>query len=176
MASNTIWGMFTDLSTGLLQGGNLAESTKTVGDLRDYWGNPEAADAIASIPLYVTQTFFPHPDGTEGAVLWGNTVLYPGDVDGERFMTRGHWHVKRTHGELVITVSGEGLLLLMDGDGNQEEQPMFPGSTHHIDGKYAHRTVNTGEVPLVFLCAWPADCGHEYEAILTGGFTRRIKK
>lgn len=166
--------MFTDLATGLLKGEGLVEVTKTVGDLRDYWGSPEAADAIADQPLYKTQTFFPHPDGTEGAVLWGNTILYPGDVAGERFMTRGHWHVKPSHGELIITVSGQGLLLLMDAEGNQTDVPLAPGSTHHIDGIYAHRTVNTGDEPLVFLCAWPADCGHVYDSILTKGFTRRI--
>jgi glucose-6-phosphate isomerase len=166
--------LLTQLATGLLEGKDVVEVRKTVGDLIGYWGDDEAAKARADELLYVTQTWFPHPDGTEGAVLWGNTVLYPGRVGEERFMTRGHWHKKQTHGELVVTVSGQGLLLLMDADRNQIEVEMTPGSTHHIDGIYAHRTVNTGDEPLVFLCAWPADCGHEYDAILKDGFARRI--
>lgn len=152
----------------------MVEARRSVGDLAGFWGDEEAARAKAGELLYVTQTWFPHPDGTEGAVLWGNTTLYPGKVGDEFFMTRGHWHLKRTHGELVVTVAGTGLLLLMDDDRVQREVEMTPGATLHIDGRYAHRTVNTGAEPLVFLCAWPADCGHDYEAIRRDGFARRI--
>ncbi len=174
MARQAEWAVLTNLVTGMLEGKEVVEVRKTVGDLAGYWGDAEAAARQKDELLYVTQTWFPHPDGTEGAVLWGNTVLYPGVVGDELYMTRGHWHVKQTHGELVLTVSGKGLLLLMDDARNQIEVDLRPGSTHHIDGRYAHRTVNTGDEPLVFLCAWPADCGHVYDAILRDGFARRI--
>jgi glucose-6-phosphate isomerase len=53
-------------------------------------------------------------------------------------------------------------------------EPMTPGSTHYIDGSLAHRTINDGSEPLVFLCAWPADCGHDYEEIRERGFGERF--
>jgi glucose-6-phosphate isomerase len=166
--------IFTDLASGLLRGENVVESRRTVGDLAGYWGDESAAAAKAGELLYVTQTWFPIEDGTEGAVLWGNTTLYPGRVGDEHFMTRGHWHVKRDRGELVVTVSGRGALVLMDEDRKAWTEELTPGSTHWIDGRLAHRTVNIGDEPLVFLCAWPADCGHEYDAILRDGFSLRI--
>lgn len=166
--------IFTDLGSGHLRGGNIAESRRTVGDLAGYWADESAAQAKAGEMLYVTQTWLPIEDGTEGAVLWGNTTLYPGKVGDEHFMTRGHWHVKRDRGELVITVSGNGALVLMDEDRKAWTEVLTPGSTHWIDGHWAHRTVNTGTEPLVFLCAWPADCGHEYDAILREGFSLRM--
>ncbi|AIE85875.1 glucose-6-phosphate isomerase family protein [Fimbriimonas ginsengisoli] len=166
--------IFTDLASGLLRGEQVAETRRTVGDLAGYWADETAAQACADELLYTTQTWFPIEDGTEGAVLWGNTTLMPGRVGEERFMTRGHWHVKRDRGELVVTVSGKGLLVLMDEDRNATSEELTPGSTHWIDGRYAHRTVNTGDEPLVFLCAWPADCGHEYDAILSDGFSMKV--
>jgi len=166
--------VFTDLHSGEIRGDAVVDIRRTVGDLIGYWADDQAAKAIADELLYTTQTWTPVPDGTEGAVLWGNTTLFPGKVGEERFMTRGHWHVKRDRGEIVITVSGRGMLILMDDDRNSWTEELTPGSTHWIDGSLAHRTVNTGDEPLVFLCAWPADCGHDYEAIRKDGFSLRI--
>ncbi len=162
-----------DLATGVLHG-DAVRTVRTVGDLRDYWQDPTAADLVSTQPLYETETFFAKPDGTEGAILWGSTRLSPGDVGGEYFMTRGHWHLKPTHGELIIVVSGTGLVVLMDQDRGTTTIELGPGTTYHIDGTLAHRTVNTGSEPLIFWCAWAADCGHEYESILRDGFSRRF--
>ena len=163
----------TDFATGSLHG-EAVRSVRTVGDLRNYWQDPSAADLIALQPLYETETYFGKPEGTEGAILWGSTRLFPGDVGGEYFMTRGHWHLKPTHGELILVVSGTGLVVLMDHDRMTTTVELSPGVTYHIDGTLAHRTVNTGDVPLVFWCAWAADCGHNYESILQDGFSRRF--
>ncbi|HSI72739.1 MAG TPA: glucose-6-phosphate isomerase family protein [Fimbriimonas sp.] len=169
----TVPPSLTDLSTGMLRG-EAVEVRRTVGDLLGYWHDDVAAKMRAGELLYVTQTWFPVPDGTEGAVLWGNTVLFPGDVGSEYFMTRGHFHLKRDRCELCITVSGKGALVLMDEARNVEVQDMSAGTTHYVHGHLAHRTVNTGDEPLVFLCAWPADCGHDYEVIKESGFARRL--
>jgi glucose-6-phosphate isomerase, archaeal len=164
---------YTDLRTGLLSGQAVNEAVKTVGDLKAYWLEPNQIRDPEEI-LYRTQTFSCAPDGTEGAVLWGNTTLMPGRVGDEYFMTRGHRHLKTTHGELCVTVSGQGALLLMDEHRNTREEEMTPGSTHWIDGNFAHRTINTGDEPLLFLCAWPADCGHDYDEIERLGFSARM--
>ncbi len=49
-----------------------------------------------------------------------------------------------------------------------------PGSTHYVPGHTAHRTANTGGEPLVFLCAWAADCGHDYDEVRERGFSRLL--
>jgi len=174
MSSNPCGSIVTNLQSGLLQGPNVVEVRRTVGDLSGYWLDPEAARQLADEVLYVTQTWLPIPEGTEGAVLWGNTTLMPGTVGDEYFMTRGHWHLKRDRGELCVTTAGTGLLVLMDELGVTRFEEMSPGSTHYVPGHTAHRTVNNGAEPLVFLCAWPADCGHEYESILRDGFSQRV--
>ncbi len=166
----------TNLITGTLLGPNVVEVRRTVGDLAGYWQDESAAQEMRDELLYVTQSWFPAPEGEEGAILWGNTVLMPGFVGEEYFMTRGHWHEKRSRGELCVTTSGEGLLVLMDEDRVTRFEKMTPGSTHYVPGHTAHRTVNIGDEPLEFLCAWPADCGHDYQGILQDGFSQRVLK
>ena len=165
--------VLTDWQTGSLTG-EVTRSSRTVGDLMHYWEDQEAAFHASSHPLYETETYFSKPDGTEGAILWGSTRLFPGNVGGEYFMTRGHWHTKPTHGELIVVVSGRGILVLMDHNRHTTTVDLSPGVTYHIDGTLAHRTVIIGTEPLVFWCAWAADCGHNYDSILKDGFSERF--
>jgi glucose-6-phosphate isomerase, archaeal len=162
----------TDFSSGNLDGSSILRSQKSVGDLEKYWLNydPEKSEH----QVYETQSWFCRPDGTEGAVLWASTTLFPGTVNGEFFMTRGHFHTKPTHGELIVVASGHGILALCDHEGNTENISLKPGTTYYIDGSQAHRTINTGEQPLIFWCSWPADCGHDY--ITAAGFTRHTNR
>jgi len=166
----------TNLKDGTLLGPEVIEVKRIVGDLSGYWLDSDAAKKQANDLLYITQSWFPVPEETEGAILWGNTTLMPGTVGDEYFMTRGHWHKKRDRGELCVTVSGSGLLVLMNESRETRFEPMSPGSTHYVPGYTAHRTVNTGDEPMVFLCAWPADCGHDYQAIREEGFSRRVRR
>lgn len=98
-------------------------------------------------------------------LLYATTVLQPGRFEGRPFMTRGHYHVKPERSEIVLTLAGEGELLLMNRRGETRAERMKAGTVHDIDGAWAHRVVNTGDVPLAFFFAWMSDCGHEYGEI-----------
>lgn len=95
-------------------------------------------------------------------LLHATTVLYPGETEGRPFMTRGHFHVRPERGEIVLTLAGEGRLLLVSREGETRVEEMRPGAVSDIDGRWAHRVVNVAEVPLVFFVTWMSDCGHEY--------------
>jgi glucose-6-phosphate isomerase, archaeal len=151
----------TDFFSGQISG-DAVRTTRTVADLALHWTNREQYEIQKGKILYETESWFPHPDGTEGAVLWASTKIFPGKVGDQHFMTRGHWHLKPTHGELIIVASGTGELVLKSRDGTITKVALAPGVTFHINGDLAHRTINTGTDPLIFWCAWPADCGHDY--------------
>ena len=177
--------IFTDWETGNLipqdDTTSIVHGSKTVSDLGPYWHSYQAdavntPNALANQVVYQTQSWFCRPDGTTGAVLWASTTLFPGDVNGEFFMTRGHFHTQPTHGELIIVAKGKGLLLLADRSGNQSSVDLAPGVTYYIDGSLAHRTINTGTEPLIFWCSWPADCGHDYESIESGTVFQPVLK
>src|SRR5690242_196217 len=119
-----------DWSSGLLQaGGEILESTKTLGQLEGIFASPEALRKMdPTTVVYRVQAWCPVPEGTVGAQFWGNTVIEPGEVDGEYFMTHGHFHLKRDRTEYYGAVKGQGALILMDETRKTWMEPMSAGS------------------------------------------------
>jgi glucose-6-phosphate isomerase, archaeal len=165
-----------NLSTGDLSGENVMQTVRTLGDMKGLYAD-EAARAGMPQDTVLYRTFWAEgePEGTEGALLYGTTVLEPGLVGDEFFMTRGHFHALRNRAEFCLTISGEGALILMDEQRRTRMERMTPGSLHVAPGHTAHRVANTGSGPLTFLVVWPADCGHDYEEIEKNGFSRRLR-
>jgi glucose-6-phosphate isomerase len=91
-------------------------------------------------------------------------------------MTKGHFHAIENRAEYYWGIEGEGILLLMDKQGETKAEYMFPGSLHYIPGATAHRVVNTGNLILRFGACWPSDAGYNYDAIMKEGFSKRVKQ
>ena len=165
-----------DWATGLLlPDAQLRESLKTLGQLQGIFANEEARSAMdPTTVVYRVQAWCPVPDGTEGAQFWGTTMVEPGQVGSEYFMTHGHFHLKRDRTEYYGTVEGEGALILMDESRETRMETMSAGSLHFIPPHTAHRVANTGKVPLRFVACWPSDAGHDYESIRKHGFGARL--
>jgi glucose-6-phosphate isomerase len=107
-------------------------------------------------------------------IPFGTTVLLPGKVGDEYFMTKGHFHEVRSRAEIYIGFSGEGLLLMATEDGRHAVEPIRPGVVNYVPGGWAHRSVNTGPEPLVFFAAYVGDAGHDYQTIDANGFPVRV--
>jgi glucose-6-phosphate isomerase, archaeal len=101
------------------------------------------------------------------------TILQPGRVGDEYYMTKGHYHARRETGEVYLGLQGYGLLLLQ-AEGQFKTQEMLPGTVLYIPPYWAHRTVNVGDTPLAFLSVYPADAGHDYGTIERDGFPQRV--
>jgi glucose-6-phosphate isomerase len=170
--------MRVDWKDGLLQNGTeIRESVKTLGQLEEIFADSKTLHAMdPATVVYRVQAWCPVPEGTEGGLFWGSTVVEPGEVAGEYFMTHGHFHLKRDRTEYYATVTGEGALILMDESRKTWMQPMSPGSLHFIPPRIGHRVANTGSTPLHFAACWPSDAGHDYGVILKHGFGARLLK
>jgi glucose-6-phosphate isomerase, archaeal len=168
--------MHVDWASGLLAtAGDVRESVKLLGQLDGVFANSAALRAMdPSTVVYRVQAWCPVPDGTEGGLFWGSTMVEPGDVDGEYFMTHGHFHARRDRTEYYGTVEGEGALILMDENRKTRMETMSPGSLHFIPPHTGHRVANTGRAPLRFVACWPADAGHDYDSIRKHGFSARL--
>ncbi|HEY4052347.1 MAG TPA: glucose-6-phosphate isomerase family protein [Terriglobales bacterium] len=165
-----------DWSKGLLlPDAQVRESIKTLGQLKGIFASEQAWQKMdPNTVVYRVQAWCPVPEGTEGAQFWGSTVVEPGRVDSEYFMTHGHFHLKRDRTEYYGTVEGEGALILMDENRETRMEPMSAGSLHFIPPHTAHRVANTGNVPLRFVACWPSDAGHDYESVRKHGFGSRL--
>jgi glucose-6-phosphate isomerase len=159
----------------LLPDVEVRESVKILGQLQGIFANEEARRAMdPNTVVYRVQAWCPVPDGTEGAQFWGSTVVEPGRVASEYFMTHGHFHQKRNRTEYYGTTQGEGALILMDENRETRMEPMSAGSLHFIPPNTAHRVANIGVVPLRFVACWPSDAGHDYGSIRDQGFGARL--
>ena len=167
-----------DLRDGSLgEDDRIERATKTIGELEHVFEDEAARQLIDGVkPVYAVEYWKPVSEGTEGGLYWGNSTVFPGLVGEEYFMTRGHFHRRRDRSEYYTTVSGTGLLVLMDEERRAAVQEMAPGTTHYIPGHTAHRVVNTGDVPLRFLACWPSDAGYDYATIEEHGFSVRVMR
>jgi glucose-6-phosphate isomerase len=159
----------------LLPNADVRESVKTLGQLESIFLNEKDRRAMdPATVVYRVQAWCPVPEGTEGAQFWGSTVIEPGQVDTEYFMTHGHFHSKRDRTEYYATIEGEGALILMDESRKTWMEPMFPGSLHFVPPSVAHRVANSGKVPLRVVACWPSDAGHDYDVVRRFGFGARL--
>ena len=109
-----------------------------------------------------------------GQLICCTTVLHPGTVGEEYFMTKGHYHAVRETGEVYLGLSGNGYLLLMTEDGASSESAVTSGTVAYVPPGWAHRTANTGDEPFVFFAVYPGQAGHDYGTIEHSGFARRV--
>jgi glucose-6-phosphate isomerase len=107
---------------------------------------------------------------TNANLLSSTTVLEPGRVGREYFMTKGHFHERRDRAEIYLGLAGEGLLVMATEDGRHVVEPMRRGNANYVPGWWAHRSVNVGDEPLVFFAAYVGDAGHDYGTIEEQGF------
>lgn len=109
-----------------------------------------------------------------GDVAAGTSITYPGKVGDEYFMTKGHFHTILETAEVYYTLSGEGYMLIENPEGDWEAFPLSQGKMVYVPQRYAHRSINTGNVPLVTFFAFRGDAGHDYGTIEEKGYRKLI--
>jgi len=166
-----------DYDNGQICGNAVHNYTKYLKDLSHIFEDEVAfSNSDGNKVIYLVQAIFPVQEGIEGGLFYGRTIIYPGKVGNEYYMTKGHFHKKADRGEFYWGIEGEGLLLLMDENRNCSAEKIYPGSLHYISEHIAHRTINTGDSILSFGACWPSDAGHNYQEIMDNGFSARLKE
>ena len=160
-----------DITNGILSGKEVINSQKKLGDLKHVFMDESAREMMDQNDIiYQVQAWMPVKEGKSGGLFFGNSMISPGQVGEEYFMTRGHFHANIDTAEYYWCVQGEGALILMDLDRRCWFEEMTPGSVHYIPGKVAHRVANTGSENLVFNACWPSDAEHDYQSIEKDAF------
>lgn len=153
-----------DLDVGTLEPDRQTQERR-LSDMRGYYlTDPADGDD----PLVYRVHMIPVPEHN-AEIQCSTTVLEPGRVGDEYFMTKGHFHEVRDRSEIYIGLSGEGRLVMATEDGDHAVEPLRPGTVNYVPGGWAHRSVNVGAVPLVFFAAYIGDAGHDYGTIAERG-------
>ena len=157
---------------GILSGEDVVCASKPFSKIDFVYENPEGMDPDTI--MYDVYSCEKATKGKVGDLIWGMTVLHPITVNGECNMTRGHWHNDRNCAEYYYGIAGEGLLMFMDETGYTFAEKVYPGSLHYIDGKYAHRLINTSNEDFKVGACWNVVGGYDYASTEKTPFGFRV--
>jgi glucose-6-phosphate isomerase, archaeal len=149
---------------------------RTLSQLRGVFADETAYDALLAEgdPL-VYSVASVEPDNGDGQLHYGIGKIMAGRVGDEYFLTRGHLHQWRPAAEIYIGLSGVGIMLLEDErTGAAYSVDLVPDSVVYVPGYTAHRTVNTGDMPLTYFGIYPAQAGHDYGALAERNFAQVV--
>jgi glucose-6-phosphate isomerase len=148
---------------------------RRASDMRGHYADAAALDALvrAGDPVHYEVFETPVPEET-GHLMYCISLLHPGRVGAECFMTKGHYHTRVETAEIYLCLRGEGYMLMKTADGEGRAERMTRGRMVYVPPYWAHRSVNTGSGPLVSFCAYPGEAGHNYGDIETEGFPQRV--
>lgn len=151
-------------------------SERRLSDLRGCFADKAAFDAaLARDNPVIYGVSSVEPASGDGQLHYGLGVLYPGKIGDEYYMTKGHLHAHRPAAEIYIGLSGEGAMLLEDETtGECRLVPLRANSVVYVPGHTAHRTINTGGSPLVYIGVYPSNAGHDYAAIAKNNFAHVV--
>lgn len=110
-----------------------------------------------------------------GELLQGISIVHPGKVGDEFFMTKGHFHSMLNTAEVYYCLRGEGVMVMESSEGDWSIEKLRPDRVLYVPPRWAHRSVNThaGE-DLVTFFVYPGDAGHDYGSIEKQGFRKLV--
>jgi glucose-6-phosphate isomerase len=162
-----------NLATGVI---SVAEQViiRKLSDMPAYYQDQSAVRELLKTDPIIYSVYMPKQPSEVTGMYTATSVIEPGQIGNEFYMTKGHFHLDESAPEVYLTLSGEGLLVMQTHSGQSQVQDMKPGTVSYIPGDWAHRTVNAGKTPLVFFAIWPVDAGHDYDSIDDMGFNRLV--
>ena len=108
-----------------------------------------------------------------GELIHGISILHPGKIGDEYFMTKGHFHTVLDTAEIYYCLQGQGVMVMETPEGEWSVEELTPGKVLYVAPRWARRSVNTGdEEALITFFAYPGNAGHDYGTIETLGYRK----
>lgn len=161
------------LTSGLSQTGQ--STRRYLSNMKGMFVSQESYDAVIRQGDPMIYQFYElgcpaHP----GDIAFGTSITYPGKIGDEYYFTKGHFHTVLETAEVYYCLSGTGIILIENPEGDSQALPVSPGQAAYIPKRYAHRSINVGNEPLVTFFAFRGDAGHNYGAIEKKGFRQIV--
>ncbi|MCL1795710.1 MAG: cupin domain-containing protein [Clostridia bacterium] len=172
---NWTQGFLLDFALATGASGGAVPTRRYLSQMKDMYHDAKAAQRLMdeSDPLVYEFYELGAPDDI-GDLAFGSSVVHPGKVGDEYFMTKGHFHAVLETAEVYYCLSGNGGMLIENPEGDTSFQALAPGLAVYVPKRYAHRSVNTGTEPLVTFFVFRGDAGHDYSTIETMGYRKLV--
>ena len=110
-----------------------------------------------------------------GELLNGLSIVHPGKVGDEYFMTKGHFHNVIETAEVYYCLKGQGYMVMETPEGDWSVEALQPDRVLYVPPRWAHRSVNTSHSEdLVTFFVYPGHAGHDYGTIEQQGFRKLV--
>ncbi len=162
-----------DLAQGLMKNPS-SHLVRHASDMKGHYKDATALQKLIDNGNPVHYEVFEVPVPHEyGHLMYCISKLQPGLVGDEFFMTKGHYHTRINTGEIYLALRGHGLMMMKTTDGKCAWETFAPGRMVYVPPYWGHRSINTGDEPLISFCVYPGDAGHNYGDIEKEGFPKR---
>lgn len=132
-------------------------------------------EMLADEDTVLYEVYEVHRPERAGELLHGTSIVHPGKVGNEYFMTKGHFHAVLDTAEIYYCLHGEGMMVMETPEGEWAVERLRPGSVLYVPPRWAHRSVNTGaDEDLITFFVYPGHAGHDYGTIETQGFRKLV--
>lgn len=110
-----------------------------------------------------------------GEMLFGLSIVHPGKVGSEYFMTKGHYHALLETSEVYYCLQGHGFIVMENPEGDWAVESLRPNTVLYVPPRWAHRSVNlSADKDLVTFFIYPGNAGHDYGTIERQGFRKLV--
>jgi glucose-6-phosphate isomerase, archaeal len=156
--------------TGVLTGSN-GHYRKTIQDLAGIYFDQNSFEELRNArgPELAYEVYEYRPNTNQGDLIFGTSILLPGKVGNEYFMTRGHLHALSDRPEIYYCQGGHGVMLMENLRGETSVAELKPNEIVYVPPHWIHRSVNVGSAPFITLFCYPADAGQDYDIIARSG-------
>jgi glucose-6-phosphate isomerase, archaeal len=150
--------------------------TRRLSSMRGQYADAEAyAALLAQDDCLLYEVYEEHRPEVDGELTHGVSIIHPGKVGDEYFMTKGHFHARLATAEVYYCLAGEGRMVMETPEGECSVVELRPGRALYVPPRWAHRSVNTGrDADLIMYWVYPADAGHDYGSIEKQGFRKLV--
>lgn len=110
-----------------------------------------------------------------GELISGISIVHPGKIGNEFYMTKGHFHEILETAEIYYCLKGAGFMVMEDPEGNTKVESLLPGKILYVPPRWAHRSVCIGKQDdLITFFVYPGNAGHDYGTIEVQGFRKLV--
>jgi glucose-6-phosphate isomerase len=179
MTSEATWSrpvaLTVELDEGGLRGSN-GRYERFLADLDGLYRDSRAYQELLAKdngePTYWVESSNTEPG--PGGLITGISVLQPGKVGDEYYMTKGHLHAMADRAEMYACQAGHGAMLLETIAGDSRVIEMRAGDAVYVPGYWIHRSVNVGSEKFQTLFVYSSDAGQDYGIIERAGGMKQL--
>ncbi len=149
---------------------------RTLSSLKGQFVDQEAYDQmLAKEDMLLYEVYEIERPQAAGELLSGLSIVHPGKVGREFFMTKGHFHSLLETAEIYYCLKGEGCMVMENPEGEAAVEMLAPGKVLYVPPRWAHRSVCTSrQQDLVTFFIYPGNAGHDYGTIEQQGFRKLV--